>query len=83
MTICLSFFYPEVFCLLPGYEGVFGIGEVTGDVFIGIRKRVNHSVQFERFIPTTGNWNRDSTFKKLLLNSFTEYPYLLEQKHEI
>lgn len=55
MTICLSFFYPEVFCLLPGYEGVFGIGEVTGDVFIGIRKRVNHSVQFERFIPATGN----------------------------
>lgn len=35
MTICLSFFYPEVFCLLPGYEGVFGIGEVTEMYLLG------------------------------------------------
>ena len=67
-----AFLLLEVFRLFPGSEGVsggvledvFGVGEVTGGAFAGVRKRV-HLMPNLKGSPATDNCNRDIILKKV------------------
>lgn len=68
----MSFLCPEVFRLFPGSEGVsggvleavFGVGEVAGGAFAGVRKRVYLMLNLKGS-PVTDCCNRDIYIGKM------------------